>query len=61
MNIFHGQWCIVPCGSMTCDANYSGAHDHSHYLCSMVVEAVVVCAEGGDEGGDVGGQWKWNG
>ena len=30
-NIFHGQWCIVPCGSMTCDANYS----HSHYLCCI--------------------------
>ena len=35
MNIFHGQLCIVPCGSMTCDANYSGAHDHSHYLCCI--------------------------
>merc|ERR1711902_293613 len=23
MNIFHGQLCIVPCGSMPCDANYS--------------------------------------
>ena len=36
-NIFHGQWCIVPCGSIP--ANYDANYSHSHYLCSMLVVA----------------------